>query len=30
MTAGMEESLQGYELWFEWLLPKDMHYEKQV
>jgi len=30
MTSGAEETPQGYKLWFEWMLPKDIHYEKQV
>ena len=30
ITAGSEDTPQGYKLWFEWMLPKDLHYEKQV
>jgi len=30
ITAGAEDTSQGYKLWFEWMLPKDMHYEKQI
>jgi hypothetical protein len=30
MTSGTEETPQGYLLWFEWMLPKDIYYQKQV
>ncbi len=30
ITAGAEDTPQGYKLWFEWMLPKDIHYEKQI
>ena len=30
MTAGSEDTPQGYKLWFEWMLPKDIHYDKQI
>lgn len=30
ITAGSEDTPQGYKLWFEWMLPKDIYYEKQV
>ncbi len=30
MTSGTEETPEGYKLWFEWMLPKDIYYEKQV
>jgi hypothetical protein len=30
MASGSEDTPQGYKLWFEWMLPKDIHYEKQV
>ena len=30
ITAGSEDTPQGHKLWFEWMLPKDIHFEKQV
>jgi len=30
MTAGSEDTPQGYKLWFEWMLPKGIHYEKKI
>jgi hypothetical protein len=30
IAAGTEDTPQGYKLWFEWMLPKDIYYEKQV
>jgi hypothetical protein len=30
MTSGAEETPEGYKLWFEWMLPKDIYYQKQV
>lgn len=30
ITAGTEDTPQGYKLWFEWMLPKDIPYEKQI
>ena len=30
MTSGAEETSEGYKLWFEWMLPKDIYYQKQV
>jgi hypothetical protein len=30
MTSGAEETPQGYELWFEWMLPKDIYNLKQI
>jgi hypothetical protein len=30
MAAGSEDTPQGYKLWFEWMLPKDIHYEKNI
>jgi hypothetical protein len=30
MTSGAEDTPQGYILWFEWMLPKDLYYQKQV
>lgn len=30
MASGTEDTPLGYKLWFEWMLPKDIHYEKQI
>jgi hypothetical protein len=30
MTSGAEETPQGYKLWFEWMLPKDIYNLKQI
>jgi len=30
ITACAEDTPEGYKLWFEWMLPKDIHYEKQI
>jgi hypothetical protein len=30
MASGAEETTEGYKLWFEWMLPKDIYYQKQV
>ncbi len=30
MTSGTEETPQGYLIWFEWMLPKDIYHQKQV
>lgn len=30
MTSGAEETPQGYKLYFEWMLPKDIYNLKQV
>jgi hypothetical protein len=30
MTSGTEETPEGYKLWFEWMLPKDIYYQKQI
>jgi hypothetical protein len=30
MSSGADETPQGYKLWFEWMLPKDIYNLKQV
>ncbi len=30
MTSGAEETPQGYKLWFEWMLPKDIYNLKEI
>ncbi len=30
MTAGAEETPQGYMLYFEWMLPKDIYHLKEI
>jgi hypothetical protein len=30
IAASSEDTPQGYKLWFEWMLPKDIYHQKQV
>ena len=30
ISSSVEDTIQGIVLWFEWMLPKDIYYEKQI